>query len=392
MKIIFRMKFGQAVKAGLLVGIGFQGLSLAVNLLTTTIQPVMDYYEEMGSGYDVLEIGFAALGGASWTVPFAVFAIPAIVIINLILVRAKITKVLNVDIWNFMHFLVPGALAYALFGSAVVGFLVTVALSVVTLFFSQWLAPKWGEFFGLEGTTCTTLAFASLVYPISYLLNKLIDKIPGVNKIDLDMDKVGEKLGIFGDPAIIGIVVGLFLCVLTKQDVSSLLTICMGIAAVMVLIPRMVGIMMEGLTPIGNAANEYMKNKLGEDEDVYIGMDIALGLGDPACITCTAIMIPLTIAMAFVIPDMRFFPLGILAEVCYLAPMCVLTGKGNIFRSLISMIIIMGLTLFFANMFAPEATQMMSVTSVDFDGMVTASHFGWNPGNIIISFIHKLFF
>lgn len=386
------MKFGQAVKAGLLVGIGFQGLSLAVNLLTTTIQPVMDYYEEMGSGYDVLEIGFAALGGASWTVPFAVFAIPAIVIINLILVRAKITKVLNVDIWNFMHFLVPGALAYALFGSAVVGFLVTVALSVVTLFFSQWLAPKWGEFFGLEGTTCTTLAFASWVYPISYLLNKLIDKIPGVNKIDLDMDKVGEKLGIFGDPAIIGIVVGLFLSVLTKQDVSSLLTICMGIAAVMVLIPRMVGIMMEGLTPIGNAANEYMKNKLGEDEDVYIGMDIALGLGDPACITCTAIMIPLTIAMAFVIPDMRFFPLGILAEVCYLAPMCVLTGKGNIFRSLISMIIIMGLTLFFANMFAPEATQMMSVTSVDFDGMVTASHFGWNPGNIIISFIHKLFF
>lgn len=392
MKIIFRMKFGQAVKAGLLVGIGFQGLSLAVNLLTTTIQPVMDYYEEMGSGYDVLEIGFAALGGASWTVPFAVFAIPAIVIINLILVRAKITKVLNVDIWNFMHFLVPGALAYALFGSAVVGFLVTVALSVVTLFFSQWLAPKWGEFFGLEGTTCTTLAFASWVYPISYLLNKLIDKIPGVNKIDLDMDKVGEKLGIFGDPAIIGIVVGLFLSVLTKQDVSSLLTICMGIAAVMVLIPRMVGIMMEGLTPIGNAANEYMKNKLGEDEDVYIGMDIALGLGDPACITCTAIMIPLTIAMAFVIPDMRFFPLGILAEVCYLAPMYVLTGKGNIFRSLISMIIIMGLTLFFANMFAPEATQMMSVTSVDFDGMVTASHFGWNPGNIIISFIHKLFF
>lgn len=390
--LFFRMKFGQAVKAGLLVGIGFQGLSLAVNLLTTTIQPVMDYYEEMGSGYDVLEIGFAALGGASWTVPFAVFAIPAIVIINLILVRAKITKVLNVDIWNFMHFLVPGALAYALFGSAIVGFLVTVALSVVTLFFSQWLAPKWGEFFGLEGTTCTTLAFASWVYPISYLLNKLIDKIPGVNKIDLDMDKVGEKLGIFGDPAIIGIVVGLFLSVLTKQDVSSLLTICMGIAAVMVLIPRMVGIMMEGLTPIGNAANEYMKNKLGEDEDVYIGMDIALGLGDPACITCTAIMIPLTIAMAFVIPDMRFFPLGILAEVCYLAPMCVLTGKGNIFRSLISMIIIMGLTLFFANMFAPEATQMMSVTSVDFDGMVTASHFGWNPGNIIISFIHKLFF
>lgn len=388
--LFFGMKLGQAIKSGLFVGIGFQGLCLAVNLLTTTIQPVMDYYAQMDAGYDVLEIGFAALGGAAWTVPFAVLAIPAIVIINLILVRLKITKVLNVDIWNFMHFLVPGALAYALFGSALLGFCVTVALSVITLFFAQWAAPKWGEFYGLEGTTCTTLAFAAWVYPVSTGINWLIDHIPGLNKLDLDMDKLGSKLGVFGDPAVIGIVVGAFLGLLTRQSISSLLTICMGVAAVMVLIPRMVGIMMEGLSPIGTAANAYMKKKIGEDADVYIGMDIALGLGDPCCITCTAIMIPLTIVMAFIIPDMRFFPLGILAEVCYLAPMCVLSSKGNVFRTLVSMCIIMFMTLFFANMFAPEATQMMSVTGVSFDNMVTASHFGWNPGNLIVSLFHRL--
>lgn len=388
--LFFGMKLGQAIKSGLFVGIGFQGLCLAVNLLTTTIQPVMDYYAQMDAGYDVLEIGFAALGGAAWTVPFAVLAIPAIVIINLILVRLKITKVLNVDIWNFMHFLVPGALAYALFGSALLGFCVTVALSVITLFFAQWAAPKWGEFYGLEGTTCTTLAFAAWVYPVSTGVNRLIDHIPGLNKLDLDMDKLGSKLGVFGDPAVIGIVVGAFLGLLTRQSVSSLLTICMGVAAVMVLIPRMVGIMMESLSPIGTAANAYMKKKIGEDADVYIGMDIALGLGDPCCITCTAIMIPLTIVMAFIIPDMRFFPLGILAEVCYLAPMCVLSSKGNVFRTLVSMCIIMFMTLFFANMFAPEATQMMSVTGVSFDNMVTASHFGWNPGNLIVSLLHRL--
>lgn len=243
----------------------------------------MDYYAQMDAGYDVLEIGFAALGGAAWTVPFAVLAIPAIVIINLILVRLKITKVLNVDIWNFMHFLVPGALAYALFGSALLGFCVTVTLSVITLFFAQWAAPKWGEFYGLEGTTCTTLAFAAWVYPVSTGINWIIDHIPGLNKLDLDMDKLGSKLGVFGDPAVIGIVVGAFLGLLTRQSVSSLLTICMGVAAVMVLIPRMVGIMMEGLSPIGTAANAYMKKKIGEDADVYIGMDIALGLGDPCC-------------------------------------------------------------------------------------------------------------
>lgn len=260
--LFFGMKLGQAIKSGLFVGIGFQGLCLAVNLLTTTIQPVMDYYAQMDAGYDVLEIGFAALGGAAWTVPFAVLAIPAIVIINLILVRLKITKVLNVDIWNFMHFLVPGALAYALFGSALLGFCVTVALSVITLFFAQWAAPKWGEFYGLEGTTCTTLAFAAWVYPVSTGINWLIDHIPGLNKLDLDMDKLGSKLGVFGDPAVIGIVVGAFLGLLTRQSISSLLTICMGVAAVMVLIPRMVGIMMEGLSP-----HRYGGKRLHEEEN-----------------------------------------------------------------------------------------------------------------------------
>lgn len=386
----FGMKLGNAIKSGLLVGIGFQGLVLAVNLLTDSIEPVMNYYKAMGSGYDAVEVGFAALGAASWTVPFAVFVIPAIIIVNLILVRLKITKVLNVDIWNFMHFLVPGALAYALSGSTITGFVVAVGCGIVALFFSQWLAPKWGEFFGLEGTTCTTLAFCAWVYPISYLLNKIIDKIPGLKDIDVNIDKIGNKLGMLGDPAVIGVIVGAFLAIITKQDIGTILTIAMGVAAAMVLIPRMVSIMMEGLTPMGNAANDYMHRKIGDDADIYIGMDIALGLGDPACITCSAIMIPITILLAFIIPDMRFFPLGILAEVCYLAPMCVLSSKGNILRTLICMTILMFITLFFANMFVPQATQMLAVTGVEIDGMVTASHFGWNPGNLIVLLINAL--
>lgn len=138
--IFFGMKIGRAIKAGLLVGIGFQGLVLAVNLLITSVTPAMQYYKDLGSGYDTLEIGFAALGAASWTTPFAVLVIPAIIIANLILVRLKVTKVLNVDIWNFMHFLVPGALAYALTKNAVIGFIVAFACGMAVLFFGQWIA------------------------------------------------------------------------------------------------------------------------------------------------------------------------------------------------------------------------------------------------------------
>ena len=76
----------------------------------------------------------------------------------------------------------------------------------------------------------------------------------------------------------------------------------MGVSAVLILIPRMVTVMMEGLTALGNAASAYMKSKMGDDAEIYIGMDIALGLGDPCCITSTVIAIPCVILMAFIIP------------------------------------------------------------------------------------------
>lgn len=389
--IIFKMNAGKAIKSGLLVGFGFQGLVLVVNLLIQSINPVMEHYKAIGSGYDVLEIGFAPLGAASWTVPFAVFVIPAIFLLNVILVRFKITKVLNIDIWNFMHFLVPGALAYALFGNAIIGFSVSLICGIGVLFFSEWLAPAWQDFFGLDGTTCTTLSFAAWVYPMTYMMNKIIDKIPGVNKLDVNVSKLGNKLGIFGDTTIIGVFVGLFLSIISRQSFSNTLMVSMGVGASMVLIPRMVSVMMEGLSPLGQSANTYMQDKLGKDSEIYIGMDIALGLGDPACITVTAIMIPVTILLAFIIPGMRFFPLGILGEVCYLAPMCVLTSKGNLFRSLVTMTIMMAITLFFMNMFIGEATSMLAVTGVSVSGEVTASHFGWNPGNLIVSIINAIF-
>ena len=132
------------------------------------------------------------MGAASWTVPFAVFVIPAIFLLNVILVRFKITKVLNIDIWNFMHFLVPGALAYALFGNAIIGFSVSLICGIGVLFFSEWLAPAWQDFFGLDGTTCTTLSFAAWVYPMTYMMNKIIDKIPGVNKLDVNVSILGN--------------------------------------------------------------------------------------------------------------------------------------------------------------------------------------------------------
>ena len=252
---------------------------------------------------------------------------------------------MNVDIWNYIHFIIPGAMAYALTDSIAVGVIVTLAsfaCGMAVLFFGQWIAKPWQEFFGLEGTTCSTLSYIGTTFPLATLFNKIIDCIPGLNKIDVNMDKIESKLGFFGDPA------------------------------------------------LGNAASAYMKSKMGDDAEIYIGMDIALGLGDPCCITSTVIAIPCVILMAFIIPNMTYFPIGLLTIVCYVTPMCVMASKGNLFRSIVTTILCLFLVTFLTNFFAPEATLMMKTTGVHISGMVTDGFFGQNPICILIGFIHRI--
>src|SRR5699024_6477780 len=100
--LFFKMKFGKALKAGLFVGIGFQGLSLVIDLLMRSISRATNYYEAMGSGFTTVDVGFAAIGGASWGFTFAPIAVFMIFAINIILLRLKVVNVMNVDIWNFI--------------------------------------------------------------------------------------------------------------------------------------------------------------------------------------------------------------------------------------------------------------------------------------------------
>ena len=53
--LVFRMKVGAAIKSGITVGIGFIGLGLVVNLLSTSLQPAIAYYSKIGSGFTVAQ-------------------------------------------------------------------------------------------------------------------------------------------------------------------------------------------------------------------------------------------------------------------------------------------------------------------------------------------------
>ena len=391
--LCFRMKFGEALKAGLMVGIGFQGLSLVINLLLSVIDPAVEYYSAMGTGYTVADVGWAAVGAAAFSGPFAAIAIALLFVINVVMIRLHWTHTMNVDIWNFIHFLIPGTLAYALTGyNVAVGLGVTLIAGIIALKGGDHCATDWQEYYGLEGTTCSTGSYV-MAYPFFQGLDKLYDHIPGFRNLDVDISTLSDKIGMLGDTSIIGLIVGALLGIISARDVPGIITMAVGFAAVLVLIPRMVAIMMEGISPIGTAATAFMRRWLGEDtgDELVIGMDVCLGLGDPNCMVITAICIPWVVLMALVIPGMNYFPLGALTNQQYLTVMPVMAHRGNFVRALVSTLLWTTFIIVMASIFAPEATAMMNATGIEVDGMITDNFFGMNLINLIIEILNRLF-
>lgn len=392
--LFFGMKLRDAIVAGMTVGIGFAGLNLVIGLLYEAIGPAQAYYETLGTGFNVVEIPWPMMGGAAWATPFAPLVVPVGVLLNLLIYKFTKNGVINVDIWNYIHFLIPATMAWYLFDSVLVGFLLAVGLSVIALIFAKLNAKDWQDYFGLQGTTCSTLWFCSFQWPIFKAFEWLFDRIPVLNKIDIRVgeDTRGSKWGaILGSPIFIGLFVGTLLGVLTKQSYDVVLMMATMMAAVMFLMPRMVGVLMEGLASVGNSVRAFIKKRTSgeEEKEVLIGMDVALGLGDPTAITVSILMIPVIIGLAFVFPWVSFFPLGVIAGIPYTAVFAAMGAKGNLFRAMVySTLMVIGI-LACGTLLQPQWMGALQKAGADISGAATYSSF--DPYVIIPVLIKNLF-
>ena len=164
----------------------------------------------------------------------------------------------------------------------------------------------------------------------------------------------------------VGTILGLLLGILAGYDVKGILAIGINIGAVMFILPRMVSILMEGLMPLSEAIKQFLNKRYPGRDDLYIGLDIAVAIGNPAIISTALLLTPISIALAFLIPGNKVLPLGDLANLAVMISMVVLACKGNVFRAvLIGIPIIIG-DLLIATNISPVITQMAKDVQFNF--------------------------
>lgn len=356
--LIFKIKFSKALKSGLTIGIGFVGINLVVNLLTTTLGPAAQaMVERFGLSLTIIDVGWPMTASATWASPVAPLLIPICLIVNLILIYFNKTKTLNIDLWNYWHFIVAGATGYIVTGSYVWAIICAIIMECLVLYTADKTAPYVQEFYGLEGICLPTGSTTSFA-PLGFLVGKVVEKIPGINKLNADPDSIQKRFGIFGEPMMMGIILGLILGTLAGYEVSEIFNVGMSMGAVMFLMPRMVKILMEGLVPISEAVRDFLQEKY-EGRDLYIGLDAALATGHPSVLSTALILVPITLFLAVILPGNKVLPFGDLATIPFYVAFIVCFRKGNIVQSVITGTIVLAISLLMATNYAPVHTELL---------------------------------
>lgn len=347
----------KALKCGISIGIGFIGIGLVISLMLTNLAPAAQAMSaNFGINMGIIDLGWPGTAPMTWASRIALVAIPVAIAVNLVMLALRMTRVINIDIWNIWHFAFTGAIVDIATGSYVCG-IAAVAIHAAFIYkLGDFFAPTTDRYFGLEGVAMchgTTGWFA----PIAVVVDAILDHIPGVNKIDFNPSHLQKRFGTLCEPSVMGAIMGTIIGLLAGYDLKGILALAIQMAAVIVLMPVVVKYIMGGLLPISEVARTKLQQKF-KNSNFYIGLDCALLLGDPVVVTASLLFIPLTILIAAIVPGNEILPFGDLPTIGFFIAMAVGVHKGNLFRTIISGSVIMFMTIWIANQMIGLQTQL----------------------------------
>ena len=191
------LNFNRSLMSGLKVGVGFVGLSIVTALLTSALGPALNAVVGI---YDlqlqVFDMGWPAAAAVAYNTAVGAFIIPVCLGVN----------------W---HFAFIGAVVYFASDSLLWGFFADIICYIITLIIADITAPKFQSFYnGMEGISIPQPFCAGFV-PFAWGINKALDKIPGMERLEIDAEGMKKKFGIMGEPLFLGVVVGIVIGFLT---------------------------------------------------------------------------------------------------------------------------------------------------------------------------------
>lgn len=359
------IKLGKALKSGLLVGVGFVGLSVVTALLTDSLgEPLKKVTEIYGLSLGIFDMGWPAAASVAYNTSVGAFIIPVCLLVNVIMLLTRTTKTVNIDLWNYWHFAFIGAVVYFASGHIGWGFFAAIVCYIITLVMADLTSKQFQRYYDkMEGISIPQ-PFCQGFVPFAVVINKGLDAIPGFDKLNIDAEGMKKKFGIMGEPLFLGVIVGCGIGILSCENwkqvidkIPFILGLGIKMGAVMELIPRITSLFIEGLRPISDATREMIACKFKNSAELNIGMSPALVIGHPTTLVVSLLLIPTILFLSVILPENQFLPLASLAGMFYLFPVVLPITKGNVLKTFIIGLVALIVGLYFVTDLAPYFTQ-----------------------------------
>jgi PTS system galactitol-specific IIC component len=357
MGVVLKAGVGKSLRAGLTVGVGFIGLNLVIGMMAGNLGPaVQEMSQRFGLSLSIIDVGWPAAAAIAFASKVGMVIIPVCLVVNIIMLLFNATQTIDIDIWDYWHFAFTGALVAILTGSEALGILAAVLNMVIVLVLADYTAPGMETYHNLPGVSLPH-GFTTAFVPGAILINKILDFIPGINKIKMDMTTLQKRFGVIGEPILVGTVLGIAIAILSGKDFAGTLIFGVTMGAVLVLIPKMAAMLMEGLIPISDAAAGFISKNFQNRGKIYIGLDSAVGIGHPTALAMSLVLVPMAIFLAVILPGNRTLPFADLAVIPWMFVLIIPVVKDNGFRAFIVGIFTIAIGLYIATDLAPMITQ-----------------------------------
>jgi PTS system galactitol-specific IIC component len=313
----------------------------------------------------------------------------AILGIGALMVALKLTKTLWVDTHNVWHGNFVGLMAWVMTGNAVIGIVCALISMVISLKLADWHAKRFQEFNEIGNITCIATA-ATIPATFAWACMKVIDHIPGLNKIDIKADDIKDRFGVFGETMTIGAILGLILSILAGQSFAQILTAAFTLGATLCLFPKMAAVMLEGMIPLSTSVTMIMKKKF-KGRNLNITVDGAILLGHPAVMSTFVLMVPISVVLYFFIPGIHFIPIASLMALPYFIGAIVPYTRGNLVYTLIVTSLFLVMIGLIATAMAPVITEGLANTGFYTEEIAGGAQITcWDEGGNIFAWIIKL--
>jgi len=395
-----RLPLRRALMSAVALAAGFAGVFIAFNFFVANISPAVEQLSTVrGLHFTVLDVGWPPLAAITWASPLAAISIPLILVVNVLMLATGLTRTIYIDIWNYWHFAMVGALVLTASGSMLLGLSATLLVAIYCFKMAEWTAPDVEREMGLKGIAASPLSVNGWA-PYIAVFDWLLDHIPFLRHLSYNPEKNAAKkdddsygwVALLSEPMVIGFLMGLALALAAGYGIKETLEMSVHISAVMFLLPKSAGLIGEAMMPITTALRGQVERHFPSRKNLIVALDTGFLMGHKSIIMTGLILMALAILIALVLPGNKVLPLGDLPNLISVMALSVLMFRGNVFRAVLAGIPVIIIFLLISSEMAPLFTDLARKTpsfEAGGSGLITAFTDGGNPIRFLVFHLYQ---